>query len=570
MRNSEVADRLYEIADYLEIKEVQWKPRAYRRAAGTIETFSEPIEDVAERGELDEIPGVGESIAEKISEYLETGSIEYLKGLREEVQGGLRAIMGVEGIGPKTANKLYQELDVTSIDELEKAAKNEEIRELEGFGVKSEQDILRNIKMYRSHHERFLLGYKLPDAEEIVSLLEKRDDVDRVNLAGSIRRRRPTIGDIDILITVNGENEKIIDFFTSLEQVDVVLSKGKRKSTVVLNNGVQTELMIIEPETYGAALQYFTGNKAHNIKLRNIAIDNGWKLSEYGLMERESEKLIAGETEAEIYGSLGLRYIAPELRTDNGEIEAAREDKLPDLVELDDLKGDLHAHSNWSEGSHSIKEMAERAMGMGYEYIAITDHSKTLAIAQGLDTEDYRERQKEIDSLNEELDITILSGTEVEVDSEGNLDLPDKLLADLDFVVAGIHSALNQSEEKMTERILNVMSNDNVDGIAHPTGRLLQKRDQSKINFDKVYEAAEEKKISLEINAFPSRLDLPDTEIRKARTYDIKFHLGTDSHSVDPLRYMKLGISTARRGRLEGEDIINTLGTDELRNYLNF
>jgi DNA polymerase (family 10) len=423
--------------------------------------------------------------------------------------------------------------------------------------------------MYRSHHQRFLLGYKLPDAEEIVSLLEKRDDVERVNLAGSIRRRRPTIGDIDILVTVDGENANVMNFFTSLEQVDVVLSKGERKSTVVLNNGVQTDLMIIEPETYGAALQYFTGNKAHNLKLRNIAKDKDWKLSEYGLVERESEELIAGETEEEIYGSLGLKYIAPELRTDNGEIEAAREDKLPELIEFDDLKGDLHAHSDWSEASHSIKKMAERSLEMGYEYIAITDHSKTLAIAQGLTAEDYRERQREIDSLNEELDITILSGTEVEVDSEGNLDLPDKLLADLDFVVAGIHSGLNQSEEKMTERILNVMSKDNVDGIAHPTGRLLQKRDQSKINFDKVYEAAEEKNISLEVNAFPSRLDLPDIELRKARTYDIKFHLGTDSHSVDHLRYMKFGVSTARRGWLEPKEIINTLGTDELRNYLN-
>lgn len=569
MKNSEVAELLYEIADFLEIKGVQWKPRAYRRAARSIETHSEPIEDVFDKGDLGEIPGIGESIADKIAEYMETGRIEYLEGLRGEVEGGLRELMDVEDIGPKKAKKLYKELEVTSIDELEEAAREHMIRKLEGFGEKSEEDILRNIKMYRSHQKRFLLGYKLQDAEEIVNVLEKNEKVMRVNLAGSIRRRKPTIGDIDILITVKGDNESVLDFFTGMDQVDAVLSRGERKSTVVLNNGVQADLMIIEPETYGAALQYFTGNKAHNIKLRNLALDGGWKLSEYGLVERESNELIAGETEEEIYKSLGLKYIVPELRTDHGEIEAAREDKLPNLIEFDDLKGDLHTHSNWSEGSHTIKEMAERAMDMSYQYLAVTDHSKTLAIAQGLSVEDYRERQKEIDRLNEELDFKVLSGTEVEVDSEGNLDLPNRLLKDLDFVVAGIHSGLNQSKKEMTNRMLTVISNDHVDGIAHPTGRLLQKRDPSEVNLEKIYEAAEEKKVSLEINAFPTRLDLPDNELRRAREYDIKFHIGTDSHSREHLRYMKLGIANARRGWLEAEDVLNTMNFDELQNYLN-
>ena len=568
MKNSEVADLLYEIADYLEIKGVEWKPRAYRRAAGTIETHSEPIEDVYERGELDEIPGIGESIAEKIVEYLETGSIEYLEGLREDVHEGLREMMEVEGIGPKTAQKLYRELEITSIDELEEAAKSEKIRALEGFGEKSEKDILRNIKMHRSHQERFLLGYNLRDAEEIVEILKNRDDIGRVNLAGSIRRRKATIGDIDILITVEGSHENVMDFFTGMEQVDVVISKGERKSTVVLSNGVQADLMIIEPETYGAALQYFTGNKSHNIKLRNIALDKNWKLSEYGLVERDSEELIAGESEEEIYEALGLDFIVPELRTDRGEIEAAQEGNLPDLLPYSSLKGDLHTHSKWSEGNHSIKEMAERAMEMGYDYIAMTDHSKTLAIAQGLTVEDYRERQKEIDKLNEDLDIRILSGTEVEIDSDGKLDLPDSLLEDLDFVIASIHSGFKQSEEKITNRIISAINNDNVDAIGHPTGRLLLKRDPYEINLGKIYEAAEENDVALEINSFPSRLDLPDIEIKKAKQYDIKFSLGTDSHNREHLRFMEFGIANARRGWLGENDVLNTMNLGEIEDYL--
>jgi DNA polymerase (family 10) len=569
MKNSKVAEMLYEIADYLEIKGVEWKPRAYRRAAGTIETHSEPIENLYERDELDKIPGIGESIAEKIAEYLRTGTIEYLEGLREDVHEGLRELMEIEGIGPKTAQKLYTELEITSIDELEKAAENKKIRQLEGFGEKSEQDILRNIKMHRSHQKRYLLGYKFKDAQEIVEILKNRKGIQRVNLAGSIRRRKSTIGDIDILIAIEGNSDEIMDFFTSIEEVDVVLSRGERKSTVVLKNGVQADLMIIEQETYGAALQYFTGNKSHNIKLRNIALDKNWKLSEYGLVDKGSEKIIAGETEEEIYKALGLRYIVPELRTDRGEIEAARENKLPNLLPYDSLKGDLHVHSKWSEGNHSIKEMAERAMEIGYEYIAMTDHSKTLAIAQGLTVEDYRERQKQIDKLNEELDFRILSGTEVEIDSEGKLDLPNSLLKDLDFVIASIHSGFKQSEEKITNRIISAINNDHVNAIGHPTGRLILKREPYAVNLNKIYEAAEKRGVSLEINSFPSRLDLPDTEIQKAREYNIRFTLGTDSHNREHLRFMEFGIANARRGWLEAEDVINTMSLDGLEKYLN-
>ncbi|MFP3950620.1 MAG: DNA polymerase/3'-5' exonuclease PolX [Candidatus Bathyarchaeia archaeon] len=569
MKNSEVAEILYEIADFLEIKGVRWKPRAYRRAAGTIETLSEDVEDVYELGELHDIPGVGESIAEKIGEYLEEGRLQYLEDLREEMNPGLRQLMEVEGVGPKTAKKLNRELGVSSIEEMEEAAKNKMIRELEGFGKRSEEDILRGIEMYRSSQERFILGFKLPSAQEIVGELEKLRDVKRLSLAGSIRRMRPTIGDIDILVTVEGDKMDVIDHFTGLEVVDTVISQGERKSTVILKNRVEVDLMIIEPETFGAALQYFTGSKAHNIKLRQIALDRRWKLSEYGLVERDDGKLIAGKTEEEIYDALGLEYIEPELREDRGEIEAARNGNLPDLIGYDSLKGDLHTHSNWSEGSHTVREMAEAARRQGHKYIALCDHSKTLAIAQGLTAEDYRDRQKEIDDVNRDLDdFTILSGTEVEIDSEGKLDLPYDLLKDLDYVVAAIHSGFKQTEGEITNRLLSAMSHDHVDAIAHPTGRMLQKREPYEVNLEEVYRSAEENGTYIEINAFPIRQDLPSSDIMNAKEYNLKFHIGTDAHSIDHLRYIDLGIANARRGWLQEEDVINTKSLEELRKEL--
>jgi DNA polymerase (family 10) len=570
MKNSEIAEKLYEIADFYELQGVEWKPRAYRRAAGTIETLSEPIEEVYRRGELEEIAGVGEGIAEKIEEYLETESIDTLEKLREDLPEGLRTLMEIEGIGPKTAKKLYNRLGITSIDELEETARNQEIRELEGFGEKMEEDILEGIEMYRGSQKRFLLGYKLPNANEIVKKLRELSQIKRINLAGSIRRRRPTIGDVDILITVTGDNMEVMDYFTGMDDVKSVRAKGPRKSTVILRNNLHVDLMIIEEETYGAALQYFTGNKAHNIKLRNIALDKAWKLSEYGLVDKETENMIAGETEGEIYEALGLQYIPPELRTDRGEIEAAQKGELPALIEYDGIQGDLHTHSDWSEGSNTIEEMANAAKELGHEYIALCDHSKTLGIASGLNEEDYRERQKEIDKINEKMDgFKVLSGTEVEIDSDGSLDLKDKLLKDLDFVIASIHSGFRQSEEKITNRLLSAMSNDHVNAIGHPTGRLLQKREGYQVDLTEIYEAAQDNNVLIEINAFPTRLDLPDSEIMKAREYDIKFSIGTDSHNVDHLRFYNLGISNARRGWLEKEDIINTLSLMELKKELS-
>ena len=564
MRNSEVAEVLYEIADFLELEDVEWKPRAYRRAAQTIETLPKDIQEVYEDGELKDIPGVGESIAEKIQEYLETGSLEYLEELREKLPEGLRDLMMIEGVGPKTAKTLYEKLQISNLDQLEAAAREKRIRKLKGFGEKTEQEILDGIKRYRSKQERFLLGYILPSAEQVKERLEALDYVSKVIIAGSLRRMRETIGDMDVLV-VSEKPKKVMDFFTEMSDVGRVVSKGERKSTVVLTNSLQIDLMLIEEENFGAALQYFTGSKAHGVALRGIAVNKGLKLSEYGLVDRENGEKVAGEDEEGIYRVLVSSYIEPEMRENRGEIEAAVKGELPDLVKMSDIKGDLHTHSNWSEGAYSIEEMAKKAKSLGLKYIAMCDHTKSLPIARGLDEERFKERQKEIEKVNNEISgLTVLSGAEVNIDSEGKLDLKDSALSDLDFVIASIHSGFKQSESKMTERILSAIQNQNVDAIGHPTGRLIQDRPPYNVDLDKVFKAASDTGVIMEINAFPTRLDLSDVNILKAREYGVRFCIGTDSHSVDHLNYIRLGVATARRGWLSKEDVVNTLTAKKL------
>ena len=564
MRNSEVAEVLYEIADFLELEDVEWKPRAYRRAAQTIETLPKDIQEVYEDGELKDIPGVGESIAEKIQEYLETGSLEYLEELREKLPEGLRDLMMIEGVGPKTAKTLYEKLQISNLDQLEAAAREKRIRKLKGFGEKTEQEILDGIKRYRSKQERFLLGYILPSAEQVKERLEALDYVSKVIIAGSLRRMRETIGDMDVLV-VSEKPKKVMDFFTEMSDVGRVVSKGERKSTIVLTNSLQIDLMLIEEENFGAALQYFTGSKAHGVALRGIAVNKGLKLSEYGLVDRENGEKVAGEDEEGIYRVLVSRYIEPEMRENRGEIEAAVKGELPDLVKMSDIKGDLHTHSNWSEGAYSIEEMAKKAKFLGLKYIAMCDHTKSLPIARGLDEERFKERQKEIEKVNNEISgLTVLSGAEVNIDSEGKLDLKDSALSDLDFVIASIHSGFKQSESKMTERILSAIQNQNVDAIGHPTGRLIQDRPPYNVDLDKVFKAASDTGVIMEINAFPTRLDLSDVNILEAREYGVRFCIGTDSHSVDHLNYIRLGVAKARRGWLSKEDVVNTLTAKKL------
>jgi DNA polymerase (family 10) len=568
IKNREIADIFYGVADLLEIKGVQFKPRAYRRAAQTIETLQEDIKAIYDRSELQEIPGIGSSIASKIQEIIETGSLRYLEELKEELPQGLREIMEIEGLGPKKALKLHRKLKISSINELESAARSGKIRGLEGFGEKTEQNILQSIEMYRSAQERFLLGYVIPIAKEIQEKLRNLEAVTRISLAGSIRRRKETVGDVDILVT-SQQPKKVMNFFTQLSPVKRVLAKGKTKSTVVLTNNLQVDLRVMEEESFGSALQYFTGSKEHNIRLREIALSKNWKLSEYSLLNKENNEKIAGKNEEEIYRALGLSYIEPEIRENRGEIEASSRGKLPNLIQHKDVKGDLHTHTTWSDGSHSIEEMAEAAKLLGYEYLAICDHSKTLYIANGLNEEEIHEQMKEIEKLNRRMeDFTVLSGVEVNIDADGKLDIRNDVLKDLDIAVAAVHSGFKQSEKKMTERVLTAMHNDYVDVIGHPTGRIINKRSTHQIDLPRIFEAASELGVFMEINAFPNRLDLSDLNCFKAKEYRIKFSLGTDAHNKDHLRYMELGVATARRGWLEKKDVANTFSLKKLRKLL--
>jgi len=568
VKNSEIADILYEIADLLEIQGVKFKPRAYRRAAQAVETLAEDIRAVYERGELQEIPGIGSSIASKIREIIETGGLEYLEELREQLPQGLRELMEIEGIGPKTALKLFRQLKIGSVDELESAAKQGQIRDLKGFGEKAEENILQGIQIHRSAQEKFLLGQTLPIAKEIEKKLKELEAATRISLAGSIRRRKETVGDVDIVVT-SKDPSKVMNSFTHLSEVKRVLAKGKTKSTVVLSNNLQVDLRVVKEESFGSALQYLTGSKEHNIRLRELALDKNWKLSEYGLFDRETNRKMAGENEGEIYGALGLSLIDPELRENRGEIEAALHRKLPDLIKYGEVRGDLHVHTTWSDGSHSIKEMADAARSLGYEYLAICDHSRTLQIAHGLNEEDLCKQVKEIEKLNRrDEDITILSGIEVNIDSDGKLDIEDSVLKDLDMVVASVHSGFKQSEKKMTERVLTAMHNDHVNVIGHPTGRIINKRGPYQIDLPTIFQAAAELGVFMEINAFPNRLDLSDLNCFKSKDYGIKISVGTDAHSKNHLRYVELGVATARRGWLEKRDVINTSKTKELRKLL--
>ncbi len=566
---TEVAAILSEVADLLEIKGVRFKPHAYRRAAQAIETLTEDIVTVAREGRLDEIPGVGKSIAGKVQEIVETGSLGYLASLREEIPEGVRDLTRIEGIGPKRALTLSRELGIRNLDDLEAAAKAGLIRDLPGFGQKTEQNILASIQMSRMAGKRHLLGSVLPVAREIEQRLASLSSVGQVSLAGSIRRRKETIGDLDILAT-SMRPEEVMEAFSSLPGVSRVLARGTTKTSVVLSTGVQADLRVVRDEHYGAALQYFTGSKEHNIALRKLAIARNWRLNEYGLVDLATGRMIAGEDEAGVYQALGLPWIPPELREDRGEIEAAQTGALPDLVGYGSVRGDLHVHTSWSEGAHSIEAMAEAARGLGYEYIAICDHAESLHVARGLSPARLADQMREIERINRAADdgFTVLSGTECNIGMDGRVDLPDSVLADLDVVVASVHSGFRQPEREMTDRIISAMQNDHVDILGHPTGRILLSREPCQIDLARVFEAAASWGVLMEINASPGRLDLSDVNCRLARDAGLGFSLGSDAHSRQGLRHMEFGVATARRGWLTAEDIVNTHSLEGVRRAL--
>ena len=556
MKKFEIAKIFTKMADLLELQGVQWKPRAYRRAARSLESLQENIEDIWKRGELKEIPGIGDALAKKIEEYIQTGKIGTYEKLKKTIPDQITELMKIPGMGPKKAKRLYEELGVTTIKQLEKAAKQHKIAQLTGFGPESEENILKGILLLKSTKSRYLIGDIWPLANGIVDKLRKNQYVTRVQYAGSLRRMRETIGDIDILATSPKPN-KVMTYFTSLPEVMEVLAKGSTKSSVILHTGVQVDLRIVKSESWGAALQYFTGSKQHNIHLRSIAIKKGYKLNEYGLFR--DEESIAGKGEVEIYNKLGLDFIPPELREDTGEITAAMENKLPSLVDYQDIKGDLHIHSTWSDGKNTIKEIAIKAKSLGYEYVCITDHSKRLKIAHGLDENRLTQQIEEINLLNKEIEgIRILKGCEVDILADGSLDIDNSILKQLDVVTASIHSVFKMNRKEMTERITTALSNKFVNVLAHPTGRMIGKRPSYEVNLGELFTAAKKNNVHLEVNSFPDRLDLNDKLVREALKSKVKFSIATDAHNLSHFEYIRFGVAQARRGWAKPEDIINT------------
>jgi len=576
LRNREIAELLYETANIMEFKQIEWKPRAYRRAAQNIENLGENIEEIYERkGKkgLTEIPGIGESIANHITEYLETGKVKKFEELKGKVPSDTTELMEIRGLGAKKMKKLADALEIKTMSDLKDAVNAHRIRRLEGFGEKSEENIARAIENYEKSHSRITLGKALPLAEDIISALKTElinetleIDLSKIIYTGSLRRLKETIGDIDILAEAEGDQAgRIMNAFVSLPAVGQVVSKGSTRSSVVLEKGLGVDLRVVPPESYGAALQYFTGSKEHNIELRNIAQREGYKLSEYGLYSKDSGKQVAGKSEEEIYSKLGLEYIVPELRENRGEIKAAEKNALPNLVNAGDLRGDLHLHTNYSEGRESLEAMVKKAEALGYEYIAITDHSRSRRIARGLQIDTLKKQWKEIERLSKRFRIKILRGSEVEILKDGSLDYPDEILKELDIVVGAIHSGFAASEREMTGRIVTALENKHLDILAHPSGRLLGKREAYAVNFGKVFEAAAANGKVMEINCQPSRLDLNDELIFRAKDYGLKFCISTDSHASSDLAFMRYGLGQARRGWLEKEDIVNTYPYSRLK-----
>ena len=558
MVNKELAEIFYEIADYLEMEGVAFKPYAYQKAAITLETLEEDVEEIYRRGgtkALKEIPGVGESIAKQIEEYLKIGKVKGYEKLKKKTPINLEEIISVAGVGPKRAKVLYQKLGIKDLKDLEKAAKAHKIAPLFGFGEKTEKNILEGIAFLKRSKGRFLLGEILPKVKEVYEKLKSLKEVEGVDPAGSVRRMKETIGDVDFLV-ISKNPARVMDFFVSLPGVIKIWGKGTTKASVRIKEGFDMDIRVVPKRSYGSALQYFTGSKDHNIATRIIAMDKGLKLSEYGLFR--GKKMLAGETEEGIYRAIGLTWMEPELRENQGEIEASMEGNLPKIIGYNDIRGDLHCHSNWDGGADSIEEIAKAAMKMGYEYIGISDHTKFLRIEHGLDEKELEQRNKEIDKLNQKYkNFKILKGAETNILNDGSIDIKDEALKKLDFVIAGIHSNFKMPKEKMTERIIQAMKNPNVDIISHPTGRILKKRDEYQIDFDKILRVAKEYDVILEINSFPERLDLNDQNIRRAKEAGVKMIINTDSHHKDQLRFIEFGIAQARRGWAEKEDIIN-------------
>jgi|Deesub1362A_J573_1020465.scaffolds.fasta_scaffold00424_2 DNA polymerase (family 10) len=570
MKNQEVARIFNEIADILEIKgENPFRIRAYRRAAQNIDGLSRDVKDMSE-DELRKIPGIGADLAEKIREYATTGALGFYEDLRKEVPSGLVDLLSVPGLGPRTAKMLFEKLGIKDINELERYAREGRLRGLPGIKAKTEENILKGIEMLKRRTGRFPIGRVLPIAEAIIDALLKETDVRQISVAGSLRRWKETIKDIDILAVSDNPSE-MMNAFTRLPQCKEVLMKGSTKSSIVTEEGIQVDLRVVEEDAFGSALAYFTGSKAHNIRLREMAVKKGLKINEYGIFDVKTGRRLGGRDEEDVYRLLGLPYIPPEMREDLGEVEMAVEGRIPDLIGYDDIRGDLHVHTRDSDGSHDIEEIAGAAKARGYKYIAITDHSKSLGIARGMSAEEVVEQSKRIKAINKRLrGIRLLSGIELDIRSDGSLDYPDDILKELDIVVASIHSGFRQSRQQITGRLVSAMKNPYVSIIAHPTGRVIGEREEYDVDMDEFLRVARETSTILEINAYPMRLDLRDIYIKRAKEMGISFVISTDTHIDYQLDFIRYGIGMARRGWLEKGDVINTYSYNQLMKRLKY
>jgi DNA polymerase (family 10) len=566
MENKSIADIFTEIADILDIQgENPFRVRSYRNAARTIGDLSENLENMVKAGgNPEEIPGIGKSIHEKIVEIVETGRCQSLEELKKKTPPGLTELLRLEGLGPKRVKLLYGELGVDSMDRLEKAAHAGRLRDLAGMGEKTEEKVLKSIEQFRAGIGRFKLSTGFTYAEALERHLRDVPGVKRLDPAGSFRRRSETIGDLDIL-AICAKGLKVMERFTAYGEVKDVIAKGETKSSVRLRNGLQVDLRVLDEGSFGAALHYFTGSKAHNVAIRERAKEMGLKVSEYGVFRARDDKRLTGESEEEVFRAVGLPFIPPELREDRGEIAAAAAGKLPRLIEPADIRGDLQMHTVATDGKNSVLEMAKKAKDLGYAYIAITDHSQAVRVAGGLNEKALARHLKEIEKANGQISgIRILKGVEVDILGDGTLDLKDPILEECDVVLASVHSRFNLEEAEMTKRIIRAIQNPCVHILAHPTGRLILEREPYRVNLKEVIQAAVDHGVILEINAYPDRLDLRDADARMARDLGARLAISTDAHSAQQLELMKFGVFTARRGWIEAKDVINTYPVDSM------
>lgn len=570
MDNKLIAEMLDEIADMLSLEEkptTRFEIRAYKKASLNIATMQEPIEEVYQNGgakALMEIPGIGKGIAGNIEEFIKTGKMKKYSDLKKKYPVNMKELTSIQGIGAKKAILLYRDLKVKDIKTLKDALKLHKVKELPGFGEKSEESIEKGLAMYEAEKGRMLLGEALPEAESIIKKLTASGLVENAIVAGSSRRMRETVGDLDIL-AISKTPDKAMEFFAGMDNVSDVILKGPTKTTVRLKIGLNCDFRVLEPKSFGAGVQYFTGSRDHNIQVRTIAVKNGYKLNEYGLFDNNGN-IITSEREESIYEELGMQWMPPEMREARGEVKLSLEHRIPRLVELGDIKGDLHSHTKETDGSNSLEEMVGAAIESGFEYLAVTNHTKSLKIARGMDDKQFIKFFEKIDRINEKVSgkITVLKGAEVDILKNGELDLSNKTLKEMDCAVCAVHSFFNMNEEEMTARVIKAMESGLVNVLAHPTGRLIKERQGYRINIEKIADAAERNNVALEINSWPDRLDLNDTNILLASKFNVMFSIDTDSHSTSNFRFIRYGVGTARRGWLKKESVVNAMGVKDL------